>query len=124
MQNQQKTVSLCTPLPCQSDELSEGQARGFLPDADGTDRLFVVRHRGVLHAWRNACPHIDGAPMAWKRNAYLSPDGTQVVCHAHGARFEPDTGLCVQGPCQGQSLERVNLRLEPRGQIAVDGVWK
>ena len=111
-------------LLCQDHELSEGQARGFLPDEDGNDRLFIVRHRGVLNAWRNACPHVDGAPMAWKRNAYLSPDGTQVMCHAHGARFEPDSGLCVHGPCQGQSLQRVNIGVDANGQILVSGQFE
>lgn len=102
---------------CKALELSEGRAQGFLPDEDGQDRLFIVRHQGALHAWRNACPHIAGAPMAWKRHAYLSPDGRQIMCHAHGARFEPDTGLCVQGPCLGQYLQRVNLEIDAQGEI-------
>lgn len=98
-------------------DVAEGCARGYLPDADGQDRLFIVRHQGALHAWRNACPHVAGAPMAWKRHAYLSPDGQHVVCHAHGARFEPDTGLCVQGPCRGQYLQRVDLEIDAQGEI-------
>lgn len=39
------------------------------------------------------------------------------MCHAHGARFEPDTGLCVQGPCRGQYLQRVNLEIGAQGEI-------
>lgn len=107
---------LTRPL-CHGSELSDGQARGFWPDEDGQDRFFVVRYQGVLHAWRNACPHVPGAPMAWKRHAYLSPDGTQVMCHAHGARFEPATGLCVHGPCVGQSLQRVALSVDGDGLV-------
>jgi nitrite reductase/ring-hydroxylating ferredoxin subunit len=106
---------------CETQELVEGRAQGFLPDEDGSDRLFVVRHQGALHAWRNACPHIAGAPMAWKRDAYLSPDGQYIMCHAHGARFEPDTGLCVHGPCRGQYLQRVNLEIDVQGRIRLAG---
>jgi nitrite reductase/ring-hydroxylating ferredoxin subunit len=103
---------LCTAL-----ELHEGQAQGFLPDEDGNDRLFIVCHQGALHAWRNACPHMAGAPMAWKRHAYLSPDGQHIMCHAHGARFESDTGLCVHGPCRGQYLQGVSLEIDVQGKV-------
>jgi nitrite reductase/ring-hydroxylating ferredoxin subunit len=102
---------------CEASELAEGRAQGFLPDEDGNDRLFIVCHQGALHAWRNACPHMAGAPMAWKRDAYLSPDGQHIMCFAHGARFEPDTGLCVHGPCRGQYLKRVNLEIDVQGKI-------
>lgn len=104
---------------CHASEVGDGMSRGFLPDEDGQDRLFIVRHDGALHAWRNACPHLAGAPMAWKRDAYLSPDGRQVMCHAHGARFEPDTGLCVHGPCLGERLQRVALQISSTGQVSL-----
>jgi nitrite reductase/ring-hydroxylating ferredoxin subunit len=104
---------------CHTGDVPEGQAYGCLPDEDGQDRLFIVRQGGSLYAWRNACPHIAGAPMAWKRHAYLSADGRHVMCHAHGARFEPDTGLCVHGPCLGSRLLRVVLHISPSGQISL-----
>jgi nitrite reductase/ring-hydroxylating ferredoxin subunit len=102
---------------CHESDLVDGQARGFWPDEDGQDHFFIVRHEEKLYAWRNACPHVKGAPMAWKRNAYLSPDGKLVMCHAHGARFEPDSGLCVHGPCKGQSLECVPLSVDEAGLV-------
>ena len=102
---------------CHETDVPNGQALGGCPDEDGQDRVFVVRHREALHAWRNACPHVPGAPMAWKRHAYLSPDGTQIMCHAHGARFEPDTGLCVQGPCRGAYLQRVDVTVDETGWV-------
>ncbi|WP_022982105.1 Rieske (2Fe-2S) protein [Ideonella sp. B508-1] len=107
---------------CHRDTLADGQARGFDLEGEGQDQFFLVGHGGALHAWRNACPHVDGAPMAWRRDAYLSPDGRQVMCHAHGARFEPDTGRCVQGPCLGQHLQPVPLHIDAQGQVwrAVD----
>ena len=106
---------------CHSHELGEGRAHGCLPDDDGHDLLFIVRFHGELHAWRNSCPHIAGAPMAWKRHAYLSPDGKHIMCHAHGARFEPDSGLCVHGPCKGQYLQPVKLDVDPEGGIRLSG---
>jgi nitrite reductase/ring-hydroxylating ferredoxin subunit len=99
--------------------LGEGRARGFDPRGSGQDSVFVVRFRGELHAWRNACPHINGAPMAWRKDAYLNAAGTQIVCAAHGAAFEPDTGRCVLGPCVGRHLTPVRLQVRGDGSVRV-----
>lgn len=97
--------------------IAEGRARGFDPRDAGQDSLFVVRHQGRLHAWRNACPHIDGAPMAWRRHAYTNAPGTHIVCSAHGALFEPATGRCVQGPCIGRALTAVEIDIRSDGSV-------
>ncbi|KAB0622279.1 Rieske (2Fe-2S) protein [Castellaniella defragrans] len=104
---------------CPAGEVSEGLARGFDPLGEDRDTVFVVRQAGALHAWRNSCPHIPGAPMAWRKDAYMSGDGTRIVCSAHGARFLPGSGLCVQGPCRGESLTPVPLRVDERGEIHI-----
>ncbi|MGV7215212.1 Rieske (2Fe-2S) protein [Bradyrhizobium sp. UFLA05-112] len=104
---------------CRSEEIGEGQSRGFDLGDEDQDTIFVVRCRGALHAWRNACPHVDGAPMAWRRDAYLNADGTRIVCHAHGAQFMPDTGLCVQGPCLGKRLIPVGFVTDADGGLFV-----
>ena len=99
-----------------SDELAEGEVRGFDPVGAGQDTLFVLRHAGRLHAWANACPHL-GVPMAWRRDAYLNASGTHVQCHAHGALFDKTSGLCVQGPCLGQHLKRIPLVSDEAGRV-------
>ncbi len=35
-------------------------------------------------------------------------------CKVHGARYKPETGECVKGPCRGRKL--VPLPLQVRGQ--------
>ncbi|AJQ95693.1 ferredoxin subunit of nitrite reductase and ring-hydroxylating dioxygenase [Gynuella sunshinyii YC6258] len=57
--------------------------------------------------------------MAWRRDGYMSSDGTVIVCHVHGARFEPHSGLCIYGPCRGKQLERVDLIEEADGQLFI-----
>jgi nitrite reductase/ring-hydroxylating ferredoxin subunit len=104
---------------CNEADVAEGRTRGFDPLDTGTDTVFLVRWQGRLHAWRNACPHIAGAPMAWKRDAYMNAAGTHVACHAHGALFEPGTGLCIQGPCEGRSMGRLALRVDAAGEVFV-----
>ena len=73
--------------------------------------------RSRWRAWRDACPHVAGAPLAWRKNAYLSADGRHLVCHAHGARFDPASGRCLLGPALGQSLQPLALVLHSNGEV-------
>lgn len=94
---------------CRQDDLEEGQARGFT--VSGYDRkVILVRRNGGITAYRDACPHYSaGTPMAWKTDAYLNGARTHLVCHAHGAQFDIETGKCVSGPCLGQSLTAIPI---------------
>lgn len=111
-------MSFEVPL-CRLADLVDGDARGFDPLREGRDTLFVVRQEDRLYAWRDACPHEGGTPMAWRKNAYLNADRSRIVCHAHGALFDIATGLCLLGPCMGQSLTAVPIALHADGAIAV-----
>ncbi len=101
------------------DEIADGDSRGFDPGGSGRDTMFVVRRGNALHAYRNACPHVDGAPLPWRKDAYLSADRSHIVCYAHGAKFDITSGICVLGPCEGQALTRVAIHNLPGGEIAL-----
>lgn len=92
---------------CPLTQLPDGQSRGIDPLGEGRDTMFVVRRGQQVHAYRNACPHIDNARMAWRKDEYLNTDGTMIRCSAHGALFRIDDGECVVGPCIGQRLTPV-----------------
>ena len=44
---------------------------------------------------------------------FFDDDYDALVCCHHGARYRPETGECVCGPCEGGRLTA--LRLEERG---------
>lgn len=102
---------------CPQDSIAPGGSRGFDPWQEGRDTLLVVRWNGGLSAWLNRCPHLDVA-MHYRKDRFMSGDSLHIVCFAHGARFRPDTGLCVLGPCLGQSLQPQALSVDEHG-----GVW-
>lgn len=58
--------------------------------------------------------------MAWRKDAYLNRDGTRIVCHAHGAQFDPVTGVCLLGPCLGQALSAVRLHIDEAGTVFLE----
>ncbi|WP_249674286.1 Rieske (2Fe-2S) protein [Pseudomonas abieticivorans] len=102
---------------CAQASLAEGCARGFDPYGEGRDSLVLVRWQGRLNAWRNRCPH-QHASLQYRKDRFMSADGQHLVCFAHGALFVPGTGVCVLGPCLGQSLQPKALSLDEHG-----GVW-
>ena len=92
---------------CRSDDIAEGQARGFLVGEGAPRRDFVlVRRDGVLRAYVNACPH-QGTPLETFPDRFLNEDGSELICSTHGARFRVEDGYCVRGPCEGRLLRAV-----------------
>lgn len=90
-------------------ELAEGATRKFYLDCGGREvEAFVVHFRGEHHAFVNRCRHVP-MTMDWVENRFLTADGCFIQCATHGALFEPDSGLCVEGPPIGKSLIRVPL---------------
>jgi nitrite reductase/ring-hydroxylating ferredoxin subunit len=72
--------------------------------------ILVVRTPCGVRAYWNVCRHLpiplDAGSGVVKTEAEL------LVCATHGARYEPDQGLCVSGPCRGALLEAVLLELD------------
>jgi nitrite reductase/ring-hydroxylating ferredoxin subunit len=101
---------------CRLDELAAGIARGFDTEGAGEDTVFVLRHGDGVRAYRNRCPHV-GARLEYRKDRFLSPDGEHIICHAHGAQFDPESGVCTQGACLGQSLQAMSCG------IAQGWVW-
>jgi nitrite reductase/ring-hydroxylating ferredoxin subunit len=57
----------------------------------------------------NVCPH-QGRPLNWAPNQFLKDDAGRLVCAAHGAVFELETGRCVSGPCQNAGLTALDVQ--------------
>jgi nitrite reductase/ring-hydroxylating ferredoxin subunit len=74
-------------------------------------RAILIRVSGEPMAFVNRCPHLS-ASLDLRTGVFLDPTGSVLVCKSHGAMFEPATGLCVSGPCEGQSLKRIAIELD------------
>lgn len=72
---------------------------------------FLINDRGNFHAYVNRCRHMP-TPLDFVRDDFLSDDGRFLRCYTHGALYEFATGRCVDGPCKGESLYRLPLRVE------------
>ena len=72
----------------------------------------VILHRDgdEVRAWLNVCPHA-GRRLDWAPGQFLKSREGLLVCAVHGASFELIGGECVAGPCRGQSLQPVAVRV-------------
>lgn len=95
--------------------LAEGTAR---ERTVGDRSLVILRVSGGVRAWLNVCPH-QGRRLDFAPDQFLFTADGRLVCPHHGACFEPDTGLCTDGPCRGASLSPVDVR-EIDGVIRLD----
>jgi nitrite reductase/ring-hydroxylating ferredoxin subunit len=74
-------------------------------------QLFAVRQGNSIFAYWNLCPHRN-SPLNWVPNQFLDTENQLIQCALHGALFEIESGLCIAGPCSGDSLQPVELRCE------------
>lgn len=86
------------------DEIAEGRSLRFGFRQEGISRNgFVSRFRGRLVAYENVCRHLP-LPLDDDDNRFFTRDGLHFVCQNHGAMFDPSSGVCVRGPCEGVRL--------------------
>lgn len=93
--------------------LHDGDGVRFSITLDGLAwDAFAVRWRGRVHAYVNVCRH-QSLPLDFGDAHFFDEAFDALVCCHHGARYAPDSGRCVDGPCEGASL--TPLAVEERG---------
>jgi nitrite reductase/ring-hydroxylating ferredoxin subunit len=104
---------------CHLADVPDGDARGF--DLAGPDarriRVIVARRGERVFVYRNRCPH-RGTPLDWMPDRFLDAERRHLICATHGALFRFEDGVCVSGPCAGDALESLDVRIED-GEVHV-----
>jgi len=100
------------------DEVEPGTVKKFWLICDNYRvNCFLVNYQGRFHAYVNSCRHLV-TPLDFVRYQFFTEDGRHLVCLTHGALYEPETGLCVEGPCEGLALHALPVNVE-RGKVIV-----
>jgi nitrite reductase/ring-hydroxylating ferredoxin subunit len=111
-----------TRVLCALRELDETGSRGFaVGEGDWPLRGFVVRTATGIAAYVNTCPHA-GHPLNFRPHKFLTSDRNLILCASHGALFARDNGLCIAGPCPGQSLTPVPIAVLEEYVLLAEGV--
>ncbi len=104
--------TVCREEQLTADEALEFRLQRLRPDPHAMPLTgFLLLHDGKLRAYLNQCPHL-GVELNWMPGRFMDADNLFIQCATHGALFKPDTGECVTGPCQGDALTELELRVE------------
>lgn len=112
---------------CAVDSLEQSNAKAFSLsriNESGEGRPFpivVIRtHANDYFGYVNSCPH-EHIWLNFGEGGFFTPDRSFLRCGRHGSIFEIDTGLCIDGPCKGQSLEPIALAVVD-GDVCICGI--
>jgi nitrite reductase/ring-hydroxylating ferredoxin subunit len=99
---------------CRESELVGGTVRtvalGCDDDGMPITALVLRDASGGIVAYRNLCRHLP-VPLDGGTGELLSGDGRHLVCATHGATYRLHDGYCIEGPCEGLSLQRLSVRV-------------
>jgi nitrite reductase/ring-hydroxylating ferredoxin subunit len=104
-------------LICVSAELVDGGSgvRFEVAGSEGPIPAFVVRFCGRVHAYFNRCGHTP-VELDWKPGEFFDLSGLYLICATHGALFDPATGACLGGRCNGRGLDALRV-VEENGEV-------
>lgn len=99
---------------CRVDELEPGRA---MVVALGRDRyglplqgLVVLDESKTPRAYLNVCKHLP-IPLDGGTGDFFDDDRRHLFCGTHGALYRLSDGRCVAGPCEGESLDPIELEV-------------
>lgn len=93
---------------CNLADIKDGSAQQF--ELNTATEIFIVRIGRQVYGYINSCPHT-GAPLNWLPGQFLDVSQTYIQCSGHDALFRITDGLCLHGPCLGQSLTNIELKV-------------
>jgi nitrite reductase/ring-hydroxylating ferredoxin subunit len=95
---------------CRLDDIPEDGVFGVDPPDPEGEPLLLARQGNSVRCWLNICPHA-GRRMDYAPGLFLVKD-CKLTCAVHGATFAlREAGLCIAGPCRGQSLVAVPVQV-------------
>jgi nitrite reductase/ring-hydroxylating ferredoxin subunit len=95
---------------CASAELVEaGKGVRFeVRHAGESMPAFAIRHGGQAHAYLNRCGHV-AVELDWNPGEFFDLSRLYLICSTHGALYDPASGACLGGPCNGRGLVPVGI---------------
>ena len=85
---------------------------------------FVVRFCGDVYGYINRCSHMQ-FKLNFVNDFFFDVEGEHLMCATHGALYDPRTGACLSGPCNGVGLMPLPIHeLEGKVVLSDNDVYK
>jgi len=97
---------------CKLDSLIPDRAEvRHIESSHGPLSIVIVSKNKRVYAYENKCPH--GWVSLESASTEINSGCKQYIqCSSHFAQFRMEDGLCVYGPCQGQSLIKLDIQVK------------
>ena len=103
---------------CRVGDIPDGDAIAVACEVNGEALDLIVARSGQdVHCYHNECPH-QGRRLDWAPGRFLVR-AARITCAVHGATFEVAGGACIGGPCRGQPLAALPVRVAD-GEVVLD----
>lgn len=76
---------------------------------------FVIRWQGRVYGYLNRCGHIP-VELDWQQGDFFDFNQHYLICATHGALYDPATGACQGGRCEGRGLTPLSVS-ERQGNV-------
>ena len=81
--------------------------------------ILLKMQDGSVRAYKNECRHLPMRLDDRDPGDLWDPSNRYLVCNSHGARYQPDNGLCISGPCEGSHLRSLPVVVRD-GEVFLD----
>lgn len=78
--------------------------------------IILIKYEEEIKAYENNCPHQD-VPLNEAYKIDVNPFDKTMKCSVHDAYFQVEDGYCIEGPCMGDELPPISIRVEENGDI-------
>lgn len=97
-------------LICASADLIDGGrgVRFVIERQAGMLPAFAVRYKEKVYAYINECGHVP-IELDWNEGEFFDLSRLYLICSTHGAMYEPSTGVCLGGRCDGRGLKALTM---------------
>ena len=93
-------------------------AKTLVVNSDSGKSLVLIKYEDSVRCYVNNCPHQD-VPLDEAYKIDVNPFEKTMKCSVHDAYFNIEDGLCIDGPCWDESLQRVPVKIDDTGDIFI-----
>lgn len=91
-------------------------ARTTIVPMQDRDDIVLIKLNNKIKAYANNCPH-QNVPLNEAYKIDVNPFDNTMKCSVHDAFFNIADGECIEGPCLGEHLKPIPIRVDEGGDI-------
>jgi len=88
--------------------------------SENSPSILLIKYQNTIKAYVNNCPH-QNVPLDEAYKIDVNPFEKTLKCSIHDAFFKVENGECIEGPCRNESLVKVDIDIDTKGDIYLNG---